>query len=331
MMRNFLTRCKLITNPSLFTSVDYSDPTAFTLNYAPGVLGTADITIRVTDTPGLWVEYTFNVTTDVNDAPVVTVPGTLQQSDTTGAVIFDVTNGNLISVSDDAGTAPVRVTLAATHGTMTLNGVAGLTFDPGQDGTADATMTFTGTLVDINNALNGMSFNHDAGYFGLADVTIIVNDQGNTGSGGPQTATTVANISVEPYDVWFPGFGTEAGWEVYNYPAGGCSYYTHDYATYWQFVDASATWNFYNGTAWVRTDALGNAPYSDGYGPYATWFLDTVPGGIYNGYDVLYRQRSYEVLPGSHGCRSHVLAADQRRRLVVLRRERLVSDRGIQC
>ena len=76
-----------------------------------------------------------------------TVPIVVQQTDPTGAVIFNAANGNLISVSDvDAGTGLVKVTLTATHGTMTLSGVTGLTFDPGQDGTADATMTFTGTL-----------------------------------------------------------------------------------------------------------------------------------------------------------------------------------------
>jgi hypothetical protein len=221
----------------------------------------------------------------VNDAPVNIVPIAVQQADPSGAVIFNAGNNNLISISDvDAGAGLLQVTLTATNGTMTLSGVTGLTFDPGQDGTADATMSFSGTLADINNALDGMSFNRDAGYIGLADVTINVNDQGNTGSGGPQVATAVANISVEPYDTWFAGFGTEAGWEVYNYPADGCSYYTHDYALYWQFVDASATWNFYNGTAWVPTDALGNAPYDGGYGPPNEWFDETT--GTYAGYDV---------------------------------------------
>ena len=108
----------------------------------------------------------------INDPPVINLSAVVQQTDPTGAVIFNAVNGNLISVSDvDAGTGLVQVTLTATHGTMTLSGVTGLTFDPGQDGTADATMTFTGTLTDVNAALNGLSFNRDAGYTGLADVT----------------------------------------------------------------------------------------------------------------------------------------------------------------
>ncbi len=87
----------------------------------------------------------------INDPPVINLSAVVQQTDPTGAVIFNAANGNLISVSDvDAGTGLVQVTLTATHGTMTLSGVTGLTFDPGQDGTADATMAFTGTLADIN-------------------------------------------------------------------------------------------------------------------------------------------------------------------------------------
>ncbi len=194
----------------------------------------------------------------VNDAPVNTVPIAAQQTDAAGAVIFSSANGNLIFVSDvDTGTAELKVTLTATHGTLTLNGVTGLTFDPGQDGTADATMTFTGTVANINNALNGMSFNHEAGYYGMAHVTVAVDDQGNTGSGGPQTANGAVDLSVEPYDTWFAGFETEAGWDVFNSVAGACSYYTHDYTLYWQQMNAGGAWSFYNGTAWVSTNALG--------------------------------------------------------------------------
>jgi hypothetical protein len=215
----------------------------------------------------------------------MSLSGTVQQVDPSGAVIFDAAHNNLISVSDvDAGTGLVQVTLTATHGTLTLSGVTGLTFDPGQDGTADATMTFTGTLTDINNALNGMSFNRTAGYQGLADVTIAVNDQGNFGTGGALVANAVESISVEPYDTWFAGFGTEAGWTVYNYSTVASSLYTHDYNLYWHNATGTNTWDYYNGTTWVSTNALGNVPYDGGYGPLNTWFHETT--GTYSGYDV---------------------------------------------
>jgi uncharacterized delta-60 repeat protein len=219
----------------------------------------------------------------VNDAPTSTVPSATRQTDPSGAVIFSLANGNLISIADvDAGTGHVRVTLSATHGTMTLRGVAGLTFDLGQDGTADATMTFNGSLTDANNALNGMSFNRDAAYIGLADVTVTVNDQGNTGSGGALTASAVANLSVEPYNVWFQGFGTEAGWDVFNDSTNPSSLYTKDHSVYWSYNTNQHSWWFWNGSAWASTTILGEAPYDYGFGPWQQWFQETDAGTAQN-------------------------------------------------
>src|SRR5206468_2685446 len=100
------------------------------------------------------------------------------------SLTFSSGNGNRISIADvDAGGSSVRVTVTATNGTMTLNGITGLSFTAG-DGTADATMTFTGTVANINTALNGMSFAPTADYNGAASVQVTVNDLGNTGSGG---------------------------------------------------------------------------------------------------------------------------------------------------
>jgi hypothetical protein len=59
------------------------------------------------------------------------------------------------------------VTLSATHGTLTLSQLTGLTFTVG-DGTADATMTFTGTMANINAALNGLTYAPTADYNGAA-------------------------------------------------------------------------------------------------------------------------------------------------------------------
>ena len=95
----------------------------------------------------------------------------------------------------DAGASPLQVTLTATNGTLTLSGLAGLSFTIG-DGTADATMTFTGTMANINAALNGLSFLPAAGFDGPASVQITTNDQGNTGSGGAQSDTDTVNITV---------------------------------------------------------------------------------------------------------------------------------------
>ena len=111
---------------------------------------------------------TRNVTLQaVNDAPVNTVPGAQTTAEDT-ALVFSNGNGNAISIGDvDAGASPLQVTLTATNGTLTLSALAGLSFTTG-DGTADATMTFTGTMANINAALNGLSFLPTAGFDGPA-------------------------------------------------------------------------------------------------------------------------------------------------------------------
>jgi hypothetical protein len=81
-------------------------------------------------------------------------------------LIFSAGNSNQISVADaDAGGSSIQVTLTASNGTLTLSTITGLSFSFSDgngtgagDGTNDATMTFRGTLVDVNAALNGMTF-----------------------------------------------------------------------------------------------------------------------------------------------------------------------------
>jgi hypothetical protein len=137
---------------------------------------------------------TINVT-GVNDAPVNTVPGP-QATDEDVALVFSSGNGNQISVADsDAGANPIKITLTATNGTITLSTTAGLSFITG-DGTADATMMFTGTLTAVNTALNGMSFTGTANFSGAASLQIVSDDQGNTGTGGPLTDTDSVNITI---------------------------------------------------------------------------------------------------------------------------------------
>ncbi len=115
-----------------------------------------------------------------NDAPVNTVPGAQNTNEDT-AKVFSAGNGNAISVADpDAGASPLKVTLSVSNGTLTMGSLAGLTFSVG-DGTADATMTFTGTATAINTALNGLSYTPTLNYSGGDTLTIVTNDQGATG------------------------------------------------------------------------------------------------------------------------------------------------------
>jgi hypothetical protein len=132
--------------------------------------------------------------TSVNDAPVNTVPGA-QTWDEDVTAPFSTAFSSVISVADvDAGSSSVRVTLTTTQGALTLNGTTGLSFTAG-DGTSDAAMTFTGTLTNINAALDGMYLVPPVNYFGSASVEIVTNDLGNTGSGGALSDTDSVSVT----------------------------------------------------------------------------------------------------------------------------------------
>jgi hypothetical protein len=132
-----------------------------------------------------------------NQPPVNTVPGAQTVAEDTD-LVFSTANTNPITVADpDAGTADLQVTLSSTNGDLTLGTIAGLTFTGG-DGTDDATMTFTGTLAEINAALAGLRFSPQANFNGAATITIVANDQGNTGAGGAKSDTDTINVTVTP-------------------------------------------------------------------------------------------------------------------------------------
>ncbi|WP_429117645.1 putative Ig domain-containing protein, partial [Aeromonas veronii] len=134
--------------------------------------------------------------TAVNDAPVNNLP-TNQTAPQNGQLVFSTANGNGISLSDPDTTGSLQVTLTASHGTLTLATIAGLSFTLG-DGSGDGSMTFTGSQADINTALNGLIFTPTSGYQGAASLQIVANDQGSSGSGGTQSDTDTLTITVAP-------------------------------------------------------------------------------------------------------------------------------------
>ncbi|MGI9324645.1 MAG: DUF4347 domain-containing protein [Pseudomonadales bacterium] len=130
-----------------------------------------------------------------NTAPVNSVPGA-QVTDEDTALVFSSGNGNALAVSDtDAGSNALEVTLTVTNGALSLAGVTGLTFSNG-DGSADTTMTFTGTTAAINTALDGLTFDPTGDFAGAAQLTISTSDLGNSGTGGALVDVDVVNINV---------------------------------------------------------------------------------------------------------------------------------------
>ncbi|MFM7058412.1 MAG: GEVED domain-containing protein, partial [Planctomycetota bacterium] len=149
-------------------------------------------------------QFTLLLTDGINDPPINAVPIAQTVNEDTD-LVFSAAGGNLVSVSDAdvwLGNNTLRVTLTAVNGIVTLSRTTNLTFTVG-DGTADTTMTFTGTVDNINRALAGMRFRSAQDYFGPASVTITTNDLGGftgppTPPAAPQEDTDVIPITVLP-------------------------------------------------------------------------------------------------------------------------------------
>ena len=98
-----------------------------------------------------WVRASWEFTL-TNNPPVNSVPGP-QVTAVDTPIVFS--GANKFSVSDaESGSNPLEITLTATSGTLSLSGTTGLNFSVGT-GTGDATMTFQGTISNINTALDG--------------------------------------------------------------------------------------------------------------------------------------------------------------------------------
>jgi hypothetical protein len=163
--------------------------------------GTSDaFTFLLRDAPeGSATERTFAITVIpvddsdplVNDAPVNTVPGTRELEANVATAITG------LSVSDDSGVGVITTTLALQFGILTLAAGGGAAI--ANNGTG--AVTLTGTLTQINAALAGSNVVYTAplDFFGTDTLTVVTNDNGNSGSGGPLTDTDSVTIHLNTY------------------------------------------------------------------------------------------------------------------------------------
>lgn len=146
-----------------------------------------------------------------NLAPINILPST-QTINEDNLLLLGAGSGNLIQISDaDAGTNPVAVTLTANNGRLSLNSLNGLTLITGT-GTNDSTLTVTGSIDNINTALEGMIFTPSLDFNGVASIEITTNDQGNSGAGGALSDTDTLEIIVNPVNdppTFIPGTPVE--------------------------------------------------------------------------------------------------------------------------
>ncbi|RRV15606.1 DUF4347 domain-containing protein [Pseudomonas saudiphocaensis] len=126
--------------------------------------------------------------TAVNDAPQITAPVSIDVTEDMPSAITG------ISFSDvDAGSANVTVTLSIDSGSLTATSGGGVAVG----GTASA-LTLTGSIANINSFIAGsnLSFTTAANTTAGVTLTVSINDGGNTGNGGAQSANETITLQV---------------------------------------------------------------------------------------------------------------------------------------
>ena len=151
------------------------------------------------------VSETLDITVEaINDSPTLTAPSAVSTDEDTEFLFLLGNDGNLISVSDDAtdDVLMIEVQLSCSFGTLTLANPSGVSPVANADGElpdleeGHSTMTILGTVLNINNALNGLSFKPDENFNGQAQIDIIVDDKGNAGAGEALTVTKTIVVTV---------------------------------------------------------------------------------------------------------------------------------------
>ena len=133
----------------------------------------------------------------MNDAPIIQAQPLMAGTEDTAFVFSTRQNADLLSVTDPDGNVMMEITLNASNGVLSLNGLNGLSFSLG-DGSKDSQLRFSGLANDISAALDGLSFDPDSNFVGDAILTISANDQGGIGFGGAKTSESTVTLRIQP-------------------------------------------------------------------------------------------------------------------------------------
>ncbi|MGI9215141.1 MAG: FG-GAP-like repeat-containing protein, partial [Gammaproteobacteria bacterium] len=160
------------------------------LNYT----GMANIQVSINDlgnTGGSAQINTQNININVNgvnQAPVNLVPTAQTIAVNQPLILAGAQAINIVDV--DSGNNIIKVTVSADNGLLSLSQTTGLTFING-NGSNSSVQTFTGSLANINAALNKLIFTPNHDFIGTANIQVVSNDQD---LGNPKITTS--NIAV---------------------------------------------------------------------------------------------------------------------------------------
>ncbi len=176
---------------AFLSAPDYESPADRDLNNAYEVVVEASDG-SLTDVQALVVRVR-----NVNESPTSLLPSGLV-TDEDVALVLRAADGRALTVADPDGPGgTVRVTLSVTSGTLTLPRRDGLAFAVG-DGTADRSLTFTGSIADVNSALDGLTFTPLANAHGIVTLVLVSADPSATSLSDTSSTTVLVRPVNDP-------------------------------------------------------------------------------------------------------------------------------------
>jgi hypothetical protein len=125
----------------------------------------------------------------VNDAPTLSAPASYAATEDTPRAINGITLGDV-----DAGSGTLTLTLTAASGTLNASASGGVSVT----GSGSGSLVLGGTLANLAAFVGGSAANVNytpvANATGSVALTLAVDDNGNTGSGGARSANAASSI-----------------------------------------------------------------------------------------------------------------------------------------
>ncbi len=171
-------------------------PSGLSINPSSGLItgtitGSANTySASVTASDGHGGSASQSFTWNVFSRPAISAPVSASVTENVW-VTFSPANGNAITVTDlSAGGSPDSMTVSVSNGTVTLGTTAGLTFTGGANGSNS--FTVSGTLGNLNAALNGLTYVPNPNYTGTDSLALSLTDPGDSLTSSASVALTVS-------------------------------------------------------------------------------------------------------------------------------------------
>jgi large repetitive protein len=168
---------------------------AIGFNGAVGTGGGQSSAITPAVTPGVTPTVSILAGFGANSPPSASAPPTGSVNENS-SLSFSTANSNAISITDAAavGTDADSLTLSVSQGTLTVASTTGLSFTSGANGSSS--FTVSGTVTNLNAALNGLVYQPTSLYSGSDSLSVSVTDPSGTLSASTSVSITVAALNA---------------------------------------------------------------------------------------------------------------------------------------